>query len=47
MLQDINVPAGLSVHELVTLYAALYPDPMAVERALSLSGLMPGKPGNV
>ena len=39
MLQDINVPAGLSVRELVALYAALYPQPMTVQRALSLSGL--------
>ena len=40
MLQDINVPAGLSVRELVALYAALYPQPMTVEKALSLSGLV-------
>ena len=39
MLQEVNVPAGLSVRELLTLYAALYPRPMPVDRALSLSGL--------
>ncbi|AZI42888.1 ABC transporter ATP-binding protein [Deinococcus psychrotolerans] len=39
MLQDINVPAGLGVRELVTLYAALYPSPMTVDKALTLSGL--------
>ncbi|GAA4006322.1 ABC transporter ATP-binding protein [Deinococcus rubellus] len=40
MLQDINVPSGLSVRELVALYAALYPQPMTVDKALALSGLV-------
>ncbi|WP_420594992.1 ABC transporter ATP-binding protein [Deinococcus sp.] len=39
MLQEVNVPAGLSVRELLTLYAALYPRPMTLDRALTLSGL--------
>ena len=39
MLQEVNVPAGLSVRELLGLYAALYPNPMTVDRAFALSGL--------
>ncbi|WP_293912751.1 ABC transporter ATP-binding protein [Deinococcus sp.] len=39
MLQDISLPPNLSVLELLRLYAALYPAPLSVNRALELSGL--------
>ncbi|AWN21892.1 ABC transporter ATP-binding protein [Deinococcus irradiatisoli] len=39
MLQDFTAPLGLNVRELLSLYAALYPAPMPVARALELSGL--------
>ncbi len=37
--QDLSLPAGMSVRELLTLYAALYPRPLAVDAALELCDL--------
>ena len=37
--QDLSLPAGLSVTELLQLYAALYPDPMTVPDVLALCDL--------
>ncbi len=39
MPQDLSLPAGLSVLELLTLYAALYPRPLAVGAVLELCDL--------
>ena len=37
--QDLSVPAGMTVGELLTLYAALYPRPLAVSTVLELCDL--------
>ena len=37
--QDLSLPAGMSVRELLTLYAALYPRPLAVNAVLELCDL--------
>ncbi|ADV66707.1 ABC transporter ATP-binding protein [Deinococcus maricopensis] len=39
MLQDVALPDGLSVRELLTLAAALYPRPLGVDAALDLADL--------
>lgn len=41
MPQESALPAALTVHEVVTLFAHMYPAPLAVKEALALADLLP------